>query len=167
MSSSLLENALLLYGRRFLVRRGKLRLINLLSKMAASGQSTKRSTTFKYGGFKMSRDLAEMLQRQFYYFGTYLVEEEIIDCWQSAAKGARTIVDVGANAGIYSLAALAVQPEATVHAFEPTPEIANRLRATAKLNALDRLYVHEIAVSSRAELRPRGAFGATLEQMKE
>jgi FkbM family methyltransferase len=106
-------------------------------------------TTLKYGGFKMSCDLAEMIQRQFYYFGTYLIEEEIISCWQSTAKGAKMILDVGANAGIYSLAALAVQPDAKVHAFEPTPEIANRLRATAKLNGLDHLYVHEVAVSSK------------------
>jgi FkbM family methyltransferase len=56
---------------------------------------------------------------------------------------------VGANAGIYSLAALAIQRDATVHAFEPTPEIAARLRATAKLNGLDHLYVHEAAVSSK------------------
>jgi len=107
-------------------------------------------TTLKYGGFKMSCDLSEMMQRQFYYFGTYFVEEEIINCWQSMAKGAKTILDVGANAGIYSLAALAVQPNANVHAFEPTPEIANRLRATAKLNGLEHLYVHEAAVSKRA-----------------
>ena len=106
-------------------------------------------TTLKYGGFKMSCDVAEMMQRQFYYFGTYLIEEEIIRCWQSMAKGAKTILDVGANAGIYSLAALAIQPDASVHAFEPTPEIANRLRATAKLNGLEHLYVHEAAVSKR------------------
>jgi FkbM family methyltransferase len=36
-----------------------------------------------------------------------------------------------------------------VHAFEPTPEIAKRLRETATMNALDHLYVHEIAVSAR------------------
>lgn len=66
------------------------------------------------------------------------------------ARRAETILDVGANAGIYSLAALAVQPKAKVHAFEPTPDIANRLRATAKLNVLDHLYVHEVAVSTRA-----------------
>src|ERR1700751_601438 len=120
MSNSVLETAVLLYGRRFAVGRGKVRLINLFSKITNSSKSTKRLTTLKYGGFKMSCDLREMLQRQSYYFGTYLVEEEIIDCWQSAAKGASTILDVGANAGIYSLAALAVQPDAEVHAFEPT-----------------------------------------------
>ena len=96
----------------------------------------------------MSCDLNEMLQRQFYFFGTYFLEEDILRCWASAAKGAKVVLDVGANAGIYSLAALAVQPDAFVHAFEPTPEIAARLRATAKLNQLDNLYVHEAAVFS-------------------
>jgi hypothetical protein len=33
----------------------------------------------------MPCDVSEMPQRQFYYFGTYLMEEEIINCWQSAA----------------------------------------------------------------------------------
>src|SRR5215475_10727980 len=134
MSSSVLEKALVLYGRRFPIRRGKLRIINVLSKVADPSESTSRLAVLKYGGFKMPCDLSEMLQRQFYYFGTYLVEEEIIDCWQYVAQRATTIFDIGANAGIYSLAALAVAPRADVHAFEPTPEIANRLRSTAKLN---------------------------------
>jgi FkbM family methyltransferase len=106
-------------------------------------------TTLKYGGFKMSCDLSEMMQRQFYYFGTYFMEEENIRCWQSIARRATMILDVGANLGIYSLAALAVQPQATLHAFEPTPEIAKRLRDTATMNVLDHLYVHETAVSAR------------------
>ena len=93
-------------------------------------------------------DLSEMLQRQFYFFGTYFWKKIILRCWETAAKGAKVVLDVGANAGIYSLAALAIQPDATVHAFEPTPEIAARLRETAKLNELDHLYVHEAAVSS-------------------
>src|SRR5215475_2628387 len=108
MASSILQKALLLYGRRFPIRRGKLRVISLLSKVADSSESTSRLTVLKYGGFKMFCDLSQMLQRQFYYFGTYLVEEEIIDCWQYVARGAMTIFDIGANAGIYSLAALAV-----------------------------------------------------------
>jgi FkbM family methyltransferase len=73
------------------------------------------------------------------------------------------VFDVGANAGIFSLAAIAVQHDATVHAFEPTPEIATRLRETAALNRLDRLHVHQVAVSSEnghATLnRYRGALG--------
>lgn len=99
----------------------------------------------------MPCDIGEMLRRQFYFFGTYFVEDRILDCWQRAAEKANVIFDVGANAGIYSLAALASQPAATVHAFEPTPEIAGRLQEAVRLNRLeDRLHVHELAVSDRA-----------------
>src|ERR1700683_3282404 len=143
---SALERFLVFYARRFPIRRGKLRVINLLWRAAVGEQSKPRVATLSHGGFKMSCDLTEMLQRQFYFFGTYFLEEDVLRCWEAVAKGAKVILDVGANAGIYSLAALAIQPDATVHAFEPTPEIAARLRVTTKLNGLDRLHVHETAV---------------------
>lgn len=146
MSSSVLETLLSMYARRFPIRRGKLRIVDSLWQTVFSDRSTHRVATLKHGGFKMSCDLNEMLQRQFYFFGTYFLEEDILRCWEATAKGAKVVVDVGANAGIYSLAALASQRDAIVHAFEPTPEIAARLRATAKLNGLKNLYVHEVAV---------------------
>jgi FkbM family methyltransferase len=145
---SAFESLLVSYARRFPIRRGKLRVVDSLWRAAAGDRSTRRLADLRHGGLKMPCDLTEMLQRQFYFFGTYFLEEHILDCWESAAEGAKVILDVGANAGIYSLAALAVQRDATVHAFEPTPEIAARLRETAKLNGLDRLCVHQAAVSS-------------------
>jgi FkbM family methyltransferase len=149
MPSSTFESLLLLYARRFPIRRGKLRVINWLWRAAVGDQTTRRVAALKYSKFKMSCDLNEMLQRQFYFFGTYFLEEDILCCWATAAKGAKVVLDVGANAGIYSLAALAAQPDAVVHAFEPTPEIAAHLRVTAKLNGLDNLYIHEVAVLSQ------------------
>ncbi|MGA7713402.1 MAG: FkbM family methyltransferase [Rhizomicrobium sp.] len=127
-----------------------MRAVDLLWRLTAGSHGTERFANLRYGGFKMRCDLNEMLQRQFYFFGTYFLEDEILSAWEIAAREAKVILDVGANAGIYSLAALASQPNATVHAFEPTPEIAARLRETAKLNDLDRLHVHEVAVSDRA-----------------
>ena len=59
---------------------------------------------------------------------------------------ARIVFDVGANAGIYSLAALSSNPDATVYAFEPTPEIAARLRSAVELNGIDQLNVQEAAI---------------------
>jgi FkbM family methyltransferase len=149
MSPSVFENVLMMYARRFPIRRGKLRVIDSLWQTALSDQSTHRLATLKHGRFKMSCDLREMLQRQFYFVGTYFLEEDVLSCWATAAKRSKVIFDVGANAGIYSLAALAVQPDAVIHAFEPTPEIAARLRATAKLNGLENLYVREVAVLSK------------------
>jgi FkbM family methyltransferase len=148
MDAPALERALIVYARKFPVRKGKLRLIDCLWRAAAGSCGTARLANLRYGGLKMPCDLTEMLQRQFYFFGTYFLEEQILNCWTKAAKEAEVIFDVGANSGIYSLAALAMQPNAVVHAFEPTPEIAGRLRQTAQLNRLENLIVHEVAVAS-------------------
>ena len=145
---STFERLLISYARYFPFQRGKLRAIDALWRVAAGNRGAQRMADLRYGGFKMPCNLNEMLQRQFYFFGTYFMEEHILECWQNAAKGAKVILDVGANAGIYSLAALASQRDAIIHAFEPTPEIAAGLRATASLNGLGNLYVHEVAVSS-------------------
>ena len=163
MHRSTLEGLLVWYARRFPIRNGKLSVINSFWRAAVGDQGTLRLADLAHDGLKMRCDLSEMLQRQFYFFGTYFLEEDILRCWEAAAKGAKVILDVGANAGIYSLAALAIQPDATIHAFEPTPEIAARLRATAKLNGLDRLHVHEVAVLNKNGLatlkRFRGELG--------
>jgi FkbM family methyltransferase len=164
MDAPAFERALIAYARAFPLRKGKLRVIDRLWRAAAGGRGTARLAHLRYGALKMPCDLTEMLQRQFYFFGTYFLEEQILDCWTKAAKEAEVIFDVGANSGIYSLAALASQPNAVVHAFEPTPEIASRLRQTAQLNDLDNLMVHEVAVmsySGQAMLRRyRGDSGA-------
>ncbi|MGB0109801.1 MAG: hypothetical protein WBP52_14990, partial [Terriglobales bacterium] len=89
-------------------------MIDSLWQAALSDSCTHRVAMLKPGRFKMSCDLSEMLQRQFYFFGTYFLEEDILACWQVMAHGAKVVLDVGANAGIYSLAALAIEPDATV-----------------------------------------------------
>lgn len=141
-----LENALIAYARHFPLRRGKLRLVNALWRRAAGAGGFQREAVLRHGGFRLPCDISEMLQRQFYYFGTYFLEDEILACWENQARSAQTVFDIGANAGIFSLAALAVNPRAQVHAFEPTPEIAARLRATGAMNDLSNLTVNEVAV---------------------
>ena len=115
-------------------------------------------------GYQMPCDLRETLQRQYYFFGTYYLERGLLACWMRLSDSARVVFDVGANAGIYSLATLAANPHAEVHAFEPTPEIAERLRHTKTMNALRTLHVQEMAVAEQAGeatlVRCRGALGS-------
>jgi FkbM family methyltransferase len=53
----------------------------------------------------------------------------------------RTVMDVGANVGEWSLAALQYMPDATVHAFEIAPDTAAKLIANVR-DAGDRLIVN-------------------------
>jgi FkbM family methyltransferase len=141
------ERLLVAYARRFPLRRGKFRTVNALWPLVAGGDPL-RMAQISYGGLRMPCDLREDLQRQYYFFGTYLLEEHLLDAWRGFARDAKVVFDVGANGGIYSLAALDAQPAAAVHAFEPTAEIAARLRRTAEINNLTGLTVHEVAVSN-------------------
>ncbi len=68
--------------------------------------------------------------------------------WAMLAPQARTIIDVGANTGIYALAAAALSPGARVIAFEPVHRIADRLRTNVAQNGL-RVEVCEAAASDR------------------
>jgi len=150
MTPPIAERLLRAYARGFPVRRGKLRLVNALWRGAAGEAGTQRTANLAFGGYRMDCDLSEMLQRQFYFFGTYFLEEAILDHWSALATQASVVFDVGSNVGIYSLSALAANPKVKVEAFEPTPEIAAHLLHTASANHLDRLTVHEAAVSSAA-----------------
>ena len=64
-----------------------------------------------------------------------------------------TVVDVGANVGMYTLhAAAAVGPGGTVHAFEPTPHVADLLTDNVQLNGLREagiVTVHRCAVADQ------------------
>lgn len=68
--------------------------------------------------------------------------------WERLAIGQKVIFDVGANTGLFAVAAKAASPQAEVHAFEPLPAIADRLRANVALNGFD-VTVHAAAVSDQ------------------
>lgn len=149
--SMLYEQALLAYVRNFPGTIGKYRLVdNFRSKSAGKSDSVRRAKLI-YGDFQVNCDIRYKLQRQFYFFGTYFLERDILARWQEMAKNAKVICDVGANLGIYSLAAAAANSNAVVHAFEPTSEIVQQLRSTLELNKLDqKIHVHQVAVGQQA-----------------
>ncbi len=68
--------------------------------------------------------------------------------WVKAAQQAQSVLDVGANTGLYALAAKAASPRAAVVAFEPIERIRKKLQANVDLNAYD-IAVDATAVSDR------------------
>lgn len=55
--------------------------------------------------------------------------------------------DIGANIGMFTCAAAAARPGVSVHAFEPEPRTAARLRQNAARNNLTNVIAHEVALS--------------------
>jgi FkbM family methyltransferase len=68
--------------------------------------------------------------------------------WERLAAEHEVIFDVGANTGLFALAAAAARPGARIHAFEPLPGIVERLRDNIALNGFA-IAVHAVAVSDR------------------
>ena len=54
-------------------------------------------------------------------------ERKSLQLWQLLSKDSNTILDIGANTGIYGLVAQALNPSAKVFCFEPLPAVYNLL----------------------------------------
>ena len=100
----------------------------------------------------------------------------------AAATGARCILDIGANVGWYSLHFSRVAPEADIIAFEPVPQIHQRLLEHLEINAANRvtpeklalqdceeegfLYFHKAETGATSARNNRGFAGATREAVR-
>ncbi len=144
----MLIDLLQFYARHFPIQRGKYRIVEKAWNRLPSPE-TNRTARLVHGNIEMRCNLDQALQRQFFFFGTYFLERENLSCWERRSTTAHTIFDVGANLGIYSLAAAAANRDARIFSFEPTPEIAARLRDTIRANEIASISVIEKAVSDR------------------
>lgn len=71
--------------------------------------------------------------------------------WSRLAQQSTVILDIGANTGVFALAAKAINPRARVLAFEPISRIADRLRDNVALNGFDIAVVEAGASDSTGE----------------
>lgn len=61
-------------------------------------------------------------------------EAEPLKLWRQLSRDADVVLDIGANTGLFALAAQAIRPDARVIAFEPSPRVVERLRANIAAN---------------------------------
>src|SRR5262245_20569340 len=59
--------------------------------------------------------------------------------WCRLVRDATAILDIGAHTGVYSLAAASLRKDIQIHAFEPNPYAAARLRVHKHLNGFANL----------------------------
>jgi FkbM family methyltransferase len=62
-------------------------------------------------------------------------EPDTVPIFSNLAARASVVLDIGAHIGLYSLIAARVNPGAKVFAFEPVPEVFDRLRRNVLLNS--------------------------------
>lgn len=73
-------------------------------------------------------------------------EKKSISLWIELSKDATTILDIGANTGLYALIAEAVNPKSKIHSFEPIPGVYTILQKNVALNNF-LIHNHELALS--------------------
>lgn len=129
------------------IQRGKLRLMRWAANRCCAAGDQRQMAQLQCG-FELETDLTKLIQQQLFFTGTYHVERQQLADWRRQAQWSHLILDVGANVGIYSLEAKAVNPQAEVLAFEPTPEWAEHLRRTVARNGLNGLEVLQCAAGS-------------------
>jgi FkbM family methyltransferase len=77
-------------------------------------------------------------------------EKEIVSWFSGFAGKYSTIIDAGANIGVFSLLAASINPGAVVHSFEPNPYNYERLKKNVALNKLHRIIqLHRLALGDR------------------
>ncbi len=99
---------------------------------------TSRFLMFHYG---------YQLENELFWYGIKGWEKESLKIWIDYCKKSSIILDIGANTGIYSLIACAVNPRARAYAFEPVRRVYDKLKHNIKLNSFD-IKANCIAISS-------------------
>jgi len=77
-------------------------------------------------------------------------EKDTLWCWLHYSKTENFIFDIGANTGVYSMAAKAQNPHAKVYAFEPSDKMFEPLSQNNKLNGFD-VVCEKIAISNSSK----------------
>lgn len=75
------------------------------------------------------------IENEVFWNGVYDGWEKVsLQLWGELCKDANTVLDVGANTGIYTLLTKAINPAATIHSFEPVKRVYDRLLHNVALN---------------------------------
>jgi methyltransferase, FkbM family len=102
-------------------------------------------------GFKVILDITKNVDHDFLLS---VFEKENFDLIQNIAQKDWTVIDVGANIGLYTLLfSKLIGPKGAVYSFEPSDEAFFRLQQNIKLNNLENVSVHKMGVAEKAGIK--------------
>ena len=113
----------------------------------ASHWSLKGVIPIHFLGFniKMKTDCDDGIVDRLYYQNTHPEQNELF-VFSVLSKHSKTIIDIGAHTGIYSIVAAKSNPQAKVFSFEPHPYNYARLKSNVELNNLKNVQLVNKAV---------------------
>ena len=112
--------------------------------------TTRKQVRGKIHGFTMDVDLSNWSDRLTYFLGRWYDLEMQLFLQQMVSVG-DTVVDIGANRGMFALtAAKLVGASGKVVCFEPNPSCCARLSSAVKANSLSRVHLSQMGLSDSA-----------------
>jgi len=143
----MIERALIGIGRQFGKPRGWERVVRSFFPPEECGGLRVRNVTTECG-LVFPADPATYLGWQVFFFGTY--EPEIRSLVSRILGPGGVAIDVGANVGWHTLLMAALVGETgRVLAFEPNPSVRRQLVDNIRANHLNRVSVHDCALSDK------------------
>jgi FkbM family methyltransferase len=141
-------SAISLFVRRFPLEAGRWRLIPYALKKCQRNVTNQTIRTVRTRhGFRMRLDVSEWLGRHIFVTGEY--EPSTTSVFKACLKRGDTFIDVGANAGYFTLlAANCVGPTGRVRSFEPLPQVRQALLTNIELNRFPNCVVSDVALSN-------------------
>lgn len=89
------------------------------------------------------------IENEIFWNGLDGWEKISIKIWIQLCQDSNTILDIGANSGIYSLIAAATNPKATIYSFEPVKRTIKLFRQNLDLNPEFNIKLIDKAVSNK------------------
>lgn len=124
--------------------RGRIARLGILRRIDAPLRGLQQTTLAD--GSLLHVDLRDFMARPVFYFGDFDPKISWV-CRRVLGRG-DVAIDLGANIGIVAFQmARCVGPAGRVHAFEPQPDLVQRLRKDAALNGYHQICVHPVALS--------------------
>lgn len=108
----------------------------------------------RFTGWKIRLDLSDFFQRLEYFFGT-TTELAVVSLMQRSLRPGEVFFDGGANTGLLSLIGAGLVGErGRVLAFEPNPEVYERLRWHVETNRITQITCYDAGLSDVSETLP-------------
>jgi FkbM family methyltransferase len=89
------------------------------------------------------------LENQVFWNGIRGYEPESMIPWMFLSKESNTIVDIGANVGIYSLLSASLNPSANIICFEPSDGIYAKMVKNFQLNNFTNIKANKVGISDQ------------------
>jgi FkbM family methyltransferase len=172
--SRLLEEAIVLYGTRCPIDRGKWRIIQTYINSVLSRNADGRPRGLvRRNGFLFNLDLENYVDQWVYLTGFYEKDDYLEALHAVGPRQGGVAFDVGAHMGLYTLGlSRAVGASGQIHSFEPNPDSFKRLAEHVSTNRCTNVTLNRTAVGEhrgqKTLLAPKyfNTGGATLLQMQ-